>query len=279
MNNANLSIVLLIILMIVLAPSSQAQIVDIESTTQGFLPPRMSNGQRDSINLTANPNGMIIFNTSTGRLNYYDSSTGSWQGLFPGLHTISPITYFLGLPNGIQTLLDAGETPLNIITAGALTSDFIGLNYAGGIIFYMQGDGTGLVATPPEQYENAFWGCEGTLIGANGTAIGTGNQNTLDIIAGCPFIGTAAIKCADLSIGGYTDWFLPSKDELNEMYLKIGQGASAPNNNIGGFEFAFYWSSSEIDDEHAWLQSFVTGVQSTGGDKSLDPFFRAIRAF
>jgi hypothetical protein len=51
--------------------------------------------------------------------------------------------------------------------------------------------------------------------------------------------GVAARKCDDLALNGYDDWFLPSKDELNQMYLQ--------RSVIGGFHKC-YWSSSEDDD-------------------------------
>ena len=149
----------------------------------------------------------------------------------------------------------------------------------GGIIFYLDGNGDGLIAAPSDQ-PNTEWGCYGTFIsGADGTAIGTGNQNTIDIVAGCTTSVTAADICANLTIGGYSDWFLPSKDELNEMYLNIGQGSLL--GNIGGFGNYNYWSSSEGNSSFAWKQGFGGGYQALADkSQSSSPYCtRCIRAF
>ena len=125
------------------------------------------------------------------------------------------------------------ETPTNNNNNSALA---IGDTHQGGIIFYLDGNGGGLIAAPTDQTSSAEWGCYGTAIsGADGTAIGTGNQNTIDIEAGCTTTGIAADICANLTLGGYSDWFLPSKDELNQMY-KFGQGdAYRLRQYLGGF--------------------------------------------
>ena len=149
----------------------------------------------------------------------------------------------------------------------------IGQTYGGGIIFYIDGTGQhGLIAAGSDQSAGAQWGCYGTGIsGADGTALGTGNQNTIDIEAGCATPGTAADICANLSLNGYDDWYLPSKDELNNLYLN--QGA------IGDFSSVEYWSSSEISTGYAWLQRFDTGSQFDSGNKGHAAGVRAIRAF
>ena len=62
------------------------------------------------------------------------------------------------------------------------------------------------------------------------------------------------------------------------MYTKIGQGAAAPNTNIGNFAADDYWSSSERDLVFAWTQDFVNGGQDNF-NKNFNFNVRAVRAF
>ncbi|MDB9989901.1 DUF1566 domain-containing protein [Flavobacteriales bacterium] len=162
----------------------------------------------------------------------------------------------------------------------------IGDSYQGGIVFYLDSNNLGgLIAAPTDQSNAAEWGCQGTKISAGGTVIGIGNQNTIDIEAGCTTVGTAADICANLTLGGYSDWFLPSKDELNEMWKNLADsdgdgtntGPSDPN-NLGSFANLAYWSSSETDNDEAWGQIFDLGIQDYG-DKVTTVYVRAVRAF
>ena len=155
----------------------------------------------------------------------------------------------------------------------------IGDSYQGGIVFYLNGTGGGLIAAPTDQSSSALWGCQGTSIaGADGIAIGTGAQNTIDIEAGCATAGTAADICANLVLSGYTDWFLPSKDELNLMYQNIGQGNALGLGNVGGFANNSYWSSTEYNANNVWTQNF-TSSGPTVLLKSNPLYVRAVRAF
>jgi len=163
-----------------------------------------------------------------------------------------------------------------------LTYTVGGTGPAGGWIFYDKGissDGWRyLEAAPSDQSAGAPWGCCDTSIaGTNGLEVGTGEQNTLDIETGCATAGIAARLCTSYEGGGCTDWFLPSKDELNLMYqnLKVF--------GIGGFADSTYWSSSENDGFlvsalEAWIQNFNTGAQNYGLKKHTY-MVRAVRAF
>jgi hypothetical protein len=164
------------------------------------------------------------------------------------------------------------------ITPNATINLKVGQKLYGGIIFYIDESGKhGLVAAT-EDLEGEFeWGCYGTNIsGANGTAIGTGYQNTLDIVAGCLEINTASFNTLITPTQGYTDWSLPSKDELMEMYNTIGNGGTEPN--IGGFQDNWYWSSSEHDSNYSWTVNFGSGGKGYGY-KSYTSKVRVIRAF
>jgi hypothetical protein len=161
---------------------------------------------------------------------------------------------------------------------GNITEHLIGMEIEGGILFYIDDTGEhGLVAAM-EDLEGAYgWGCSGTSIdGADGQAIGTGYQNTLDIVAGCSETSTSAYQSLNATTEGYTDWFLPSTDELLEMYTTIGQGSGI--GNIGGFQDTWYWSSSESSNDSAWLVYFYNGVLYNYDAGSTDRV-RIIRSF
>jgi hypothetical protein len=139
---------------------------------------------------------------------------------------------------------------------------------AGGIVFYITDGGLhGLEAATVDQVSTQ-WGCYNTLIsGANGTVVGTGEQNTADIIAGCNET-TAASVAAAYGPG----WYLPSKDELNLLYAQKVAGV------VGGFASSYYWSSSQFSSGSAWVQSFANGSRlSTSKSSTLG--VRAVRAF
>jgi hypothetical protein len=129
------------------------------------------------------------------------------------------------------------------------------------------------VATIADISSGAIWGCQGTTIsGADGTALGTGNQNTIDIMAGCADADIAARLCGDLVEGGYSDWYLPSKDELDKLYLN--------KDAIGGFTSNYYWTSTEASSTTAWVQIFGFGGQFEASKNTPFPYpVRAVRSF
>jgi hypothetical protein len=98
----------------------------------------------------------------------------------------------------------------------------------------------------------------------------------------------AAEYCDTLTIGDYSDWFLPSMDELNEMcwvlHSRRWNGSEAEDNpaygtnRVGGFADDYYWSSSELSSLYAWVQAFYNGFQGYN-DKSVTYRVRAVRAF
>ena len=173
-----------------------------------------------------------------------------------------------------QLRFENGETPLDLYQSGVPVDSIIGKVYQGGLIAYLDTlDGTGLIAAPTDQ-ENALWGCYPTLIaGADELMIGYGEQNTADILAGCKKTNTAAYLCDTLTLGGYSDWFLPAKDELNLLYVNLHKkGLGGFVNDLG------YSSSTENDNFNAWGQDFINGYQDDFNKYNLFSV-RAVRAF
>jgi hypothetical protein len=196
--------------------------------------------------------------------------------------------------NGVVTPLTAGTTNIIVATVdGGLTATCtctvivnpvpvaVGDSYGGGIVAYILQSGDdgydvnvqhGLIAAIADASLKWKWSnIIDTSVGATGTAIGTGQANTTTIVGQNDCTSGAAKLCDDLTEGGYSDWFLPSKDELNQLYLNQVV--------IGGFVDYSYWSSSEDTAIHAWAQGFdVVGPQYSS-NKYVSLRVRAVRAF
>ncbi len=173
-----------------------------------------------------------------------------------------------------QELLDNGITPKQIYDKSNQYLDSLyGKTYAGGLIFYLNTtDGTGLVATPSDLGQ-AQWGCAGTEIGGTNRDVGTGQANTTTIVTACTAPGIAAKICDDLVLNGFSDWFLPSKDELLAMYRNLKA------KDFGSFQNRNYWSSSETYSINACSVHFDDGHAYSNANKLNSYFVRAVRAF
>ena len=236
--------------------------LDITSTSLGFLPPRMTAVQRDAIPGPAL--GLMVFCTNCA------SGDGELQ-----------VNYVSGWKNIV-----GGETK-------DPPAPVIGIYRDGGIVFYianeptdLDGDGdldTGLVAAFSDVATAVEWGCNDTDLlnvpnvpnntgnpAGSGAEIGDGFNNTNNILLDC---STAPAALAARSYG--PDWFLPSLNELNQMYdnkttLEAVPGFTAFSN--------FYWSSTEYDNGNAWEQVFFNGNQGYEV-KDFASNVRAVRAF
>ena len=218
--------------------SSSSAVMEANSTTQGFLPPRLTTTQRDAIATPAA--GLTIWNTTNTQLEVYDGSY--WKNMVGLL--VSP--------------LQVGDV------------------YGGGKVFYIfgpsdngyiKGQTHGLIAALEDQTTDAGvkWFPE-KFYGATGTYIGLGLPNTLGIITSAIVTGTTNMSSYAAGLansyrgGGYIDWFLPSRDELNLLYqAKEAIGGFATNQTPGASPA--YWSSTQKGGISLTnFSSFVEGV-------------------
>jgi len=183
-------------------------------------------------------------------------------------------------PLTIQERLDGGESPIEIYRSDNATLESLyGKTYAGGLIFYLDiATGKGYAAAPNDQSTALVWdhnstGLEAT--GATSTNFGDGEVNTFTITTTLGTGNYAAQICSDLVLADYSGWFLPTLDELEEMYDVLHA------KGLGNFQAAKYWSSSELDVNGAWYRDFAVSSGQTGGTATKVNAYavRAFRAF
>ncbi len=166
------------------------------------------------------------------------------------------------------------EPPLPTLAIG----DF----HKGGVIFYLDSSGEhGLVCAVSDQSYGSEWGCLPTVVtGADELSIGTGAQNTLDIISVCTSSDIAAAICDDLVLNEYEDWFLPSKDELDKMHESLDIINSSSTANGGELlQSTNYWTSSGSGINTAWVQNMGSGGSQLTNLVDKSNHVRAVRAF
>lgn len=144
----------------------------------------------------------------------------------------------------------------------------------GGVVFWVNpaNNTQGLVCAIEDQSSGIRWYNGSVINVGTGNAIGTGSANTAAIISSQGETATdyAAGLARAYNGGGFTDWYLPSRDELSELRLN--------KSTIGGFSTNFYWSSSQQEPGYAWYKGFDFGYQNGNMTSNLSGI-RAVRAF
>ena len=145
---------------------------------------------------------------------------------------------------------------------------YIGERFGGGIIFYINSSGKhGMIADtvdlPPASWNNL----KSIVTGATAFDIGGGKANTRKIILAQGRTGNyAALECARSTNSGYTDWFLPSLYELDQLQNQ--------QDVVGGFTGTNYWSSTEGSQNYSWLKNFKAGWH----DQTQKGYIASVRA-
>lgn len=136
------------------------------------------------------------------------------------------------------------------------------------ICHYLEAWTTDLVTS--EGSETMAWSATTNSSVTTARRIGAGRANTYRAILQNGTANRAVTLCNSFSNNGFSDWFLPSLDESDAMYFQ--------KTVIGGFQSAFYWTSTELDATGCWFQNFAVGSQSNS-QKTVAYRVRPVRSF
>ena len=228
-------------------------------------------------NLTATGTNIKWYATSTGGTalasttalvngtTYYASQTTN------GCESTTRLAVTITLNNptvsaSATTVCSGQPTTLTASSGASTTSNFsVGsVGPAGGYVFYDKGsvtNGWRYLEVASSDYGNPLeWGCDGTNIPGTSTAIGTGQSNTNLIIQNCNSINIAARACDTAVINGFSDWYLPSRDDFNLIYQNLNPLGVGNFINSNGNQWNRYWTSSQIG-AFAYAQDFTPYFQ------------------
>jgi hypothetical protein len=239
------------------------------------------------------------------------SGAGSGTITVSGLSATTSYTFTVAANSAAAT--GASSSASNSITTPAAFPTTIGQAWGGG--FYagkinVSGTQYYLIVAPKASGENSVkeWGNYGTTTGI--TSVINGPTNSASLAAGGAAYG-AATFCEGLSIGGYSDWYLPAKNELEVLYYFLKPTTDANNTSSGSnanavspkpistnytsgspaqtsagigfrtgetdaFASNYYWSSTEANADDAWRQYFFNGGQGYYF-KTTASYVRAVR--
>lgn len=201
------------------------------------------------------------------------SGTGSFSATITGL-TIGQTYYIRAYATNSSGTIYGNEVSFQTNSSYALGDT----GPAGGLVFYDKGTYSNgwryMEANPADLSTGTDWGCSGTLIpGSQPSAIENGPQNTQDIVANCAGTNIAARLCDNYSLNGFNDWFLPARQELDQMYLNLHTQGQGSFNGL-----STYWSSTENNNISAQGVSFNTG-NTINNNKTSSYRVRAARRF
>jgi hypothetical protein len=291
-------------------------VLDLESTTKGFLLPRMTLVQ---INAIATPaeglmvycldcstkglfinNGSEFINTVNGESVKADAiativaaASNPAAGDTPSIANLTEVGIInltsgqtayeeaIAVADPVPTTLAALQTIIDVVNnPPAVIGDF----RDGGIVFWVDpADAThGLVCAIKDQSSSIHWYSESITTEATDKTIGAGSANT-DLIIAVAQVPEETAYAAYLARayrgGDFDDWFLPSYDELNEMQKnKATINSTAEANSGSVFSNDGYWSSSEIGGIFAYVISFDPRDDNVV-HMNETMFVRAVRAF